>query len=249
MFSAVLPARIKAFLLHLAASLLVALLALCLVFGVWYPSPLDSALAVQQVFVMLVAIDVILGPSLTLLVYKVGKKSLRMDLAVIVLVQLLALSYGLWVVAQARPAWLVFNADRFDLVQAVDIDLRTDEPVATEYRQPAWSGPVWVGAVAPVDIEKRNAITFEAALGGSDIAQRPNLYVPLATLSESIDKKIQDLSTLEHFNDRNAVRDALAAWPQARGWLPLMARAQPMVVLMGPEPAQVLAVVALKPWE
>ena len=52
---------------------------------------------------MLLAIDVIVGPLLSLLVYKEGKKTLKMDLSIIVLVQILAMSYGVYVIAQSRP--------------------------------------------------------------------------------------------------------------------------------------------------
>lgn len=86
-------------------------------------------------------------------------------------------------------------------------------------------------------------------MGGSDLPQRPDLYVPLEQVSDELARQVSALDSLRRFNDAERVDAVLGAWPQARGWLPLMARAQPMVVLMGPEPAQVLAVVALKPWE
>lgn len=47
-----------------------------------------------------------------------------MDLIIIVLLQLSALIYGLHTMAEGRPAWLVFNVDRFDLVRVNDIDER-----------------------------------------------------------------------------------------------------------------------------
>ena len=58
---------------------------------------------------MLLAIDVILGPLLGLLVYKEGKKSLKFDLSVIILIQIAALCYGVFSIEQGRPAWLVYN--------------------------------------------------------------------------------------------------------------------------------------------
>ena len=56
--------RFKFFLSHLAISLLIALLVIGLVFFVWYPSPLATAVGVTQVFLMMLAIDVIVGPFL-----------------------------------------------------------------------------------------------------------------------------------------------------------------------------------------
>jgi len=140
------PARLKAFLLHLAFSTTMALLAMLLVFRLWYPAPLHDAQGVTNIFLMLLLVDVVLGPLLTLLVYKVGKKSLITDLAVIACLQMAALGYGLWTVAEGRPAWIVYNVDRFDVVAAVDIDARHLNEVPNQYRNASWSGPQWVGA-------------------------------------------------------------------------------------------------------
>lgn len=110
--------RFKAFFVHLIGSLVIGLGALALVFFLWYPAPLHLALGVTSVFMLLIIVDITLGPLLTFLIYQPGKKTLKFDLVVIVVLQLLALSYGLWAVIQGRPVWLVLNADRFDVVQA-----------------------------------------------------------------------------------------------------------------------------------
>lgn len=242
------PARLKAFLLHLAVSAFIALLALLLVFKLWYPTPLHEALGVTQIFLLLLLIDVILGPLLTLLVYKTGKKTLVMDLAIIAALQLAALGYGLWTVAEGRPAWIVYNADRFDVVTVVDIDTRQLDEAQAQYRNVSWTGPRWVGAMRPDDIEQRNSILFEATLGGSDMAQRPNLYRPLAEMTQAIQQRAQPLDKLTAFNDATAVRDALQNWPDAAAWVPLMARTKPMVVLLGENKSDVIAIVDLNPW-
>lgn len=66
--------RLKFSLSHLLLSFLIALLVIGLVFFIWYPSPLATAVGVTHIFLMLLVIDVILGPLLGLLVYKEGKK-------------------------------------------------------------------------------------------------------------------------------------------------------------------------------
>ncbi len=242
------PARLKAFLLHLAASALIALLALLLVFKLWYPAPLHEALGVTHIFLLLLLIDVILGPLLTLLVYKVGKKTLVMDLTIIAILQLAALGYGLWTVAEGRPAWIVYNVDRFDVVTVVDIDNRQLDEAHAEYRNAPWTGPRWVAAARPDDPEQRNNILFEAVQGGSDLAQRPNLYRPLTEMTQAIQQRAQPLDKLTDFNDATAVRDALQNWPDAAAWVPLMARTKPMVVLLGENNSDVIAIVDLNPW-
>lgn len=240
--------RIRAFSLHLLVSAIIALIVLVVVFRVWYPAPLHIALGVTGIFLILLGVDVVLGPILTLLVFKVGKKTLILDLGVILLLQLSALGYGVWIVAEGRPAWLVFNVDRFDVVQEVDIDTRYLEQADTQYRSAPWFGPLWVAAARPEDREQRQTIMFEAAIWGSDIAQRPNLYRPLDQFADDIADRAQPLEKLRGFNENSTISDALKSWPQASAWLPLKARAKPMVVLLGKNSSEVVAIVDLNPW-
>jgi hypothetical protein len=241
------PVRLKAFLLHLGVSGIIAVLALLLVFKLWYPAPLHTAVGVTHIFLLLLLIDVILGPLLTLLVYKVGKKTLVLDLAVIAVLQLSALGYGLWTVAEGRPAWLVFNTDRFDLVRVLDIDPRKLERALPEYRQPSWLGPRWVAAAPPSDNAERNELIFEAVQGGSDLPQRPDLYRPLVDSHEALQARLHALPELQRFNSIEQVQAITQRWPEADAWLPLMA-GTPMVVLLNKESVEVLAVVDLRPW-
>ena len=241
------PLRLKAFFLHLCLSGVIALLALWLVFKLWYPAPLHTAVGVTHIFLLLLLVDVILGPLLTLLVYKVGKKTLVFDLAVIAALQLSALGYGVWTVAEGRPAWLVFKADLFDLVRALDIDTRKLEQARPEFRQPSWLGPRWVAAAPPSDSAERNELLFEAVQGGSDVPQRPDLYQPLADNRERVKERLYPLSELQKFNSVDDVQSAISQWPEADAWLPLMAH-MPMVVLLRKETAYVVAVVDLRPW-
>ena len=88
--------RLKFFLSHLSLSILIALIVMGLVFFVWYPTPLAKAVGVTHIFLMILAIDVIVGPLLGLLVYKESKKSLKFDLTVIIFIQISALLYGVY---------------------------------------------------------------------------------------------------------------------------------------------------------
>ena len=80
--------RLKFFLSHLSISLMIALCVVGLVFFIWYPTPLATAVGVTQIFLMMLAIDVTVGPILGFIVYKEGKKTLKMDLTVIILLSI-----------------------------------------------------------------------------------------------------------------------------------------------------------------
>lgn len=241
--------RLRAFLIHLTASMFVALVATALVFAVWYPAPLDKAVGVTNIFFIVLGVDVAIGPLLTFVVYRVGKRSLRFDLGVIVCLQLAAFAYGMWTVAEGRPAWLVYSADRFDLVQAYQIDERRLAQAEPQYRAAPWMGAQWVYAARPADPEQRRAILFEALASGVDLAQRPNFYRPVAEAAAAIRKHAQPLAELDKFNPPATVAGVLARWPEADAYLPMMARVHPLTVLVNRASAKVVAVVDLNPWE
>jgi hypothetical protein len=241
--------RVIAFLIHFAASAALVLLTLVLVFFVWYPAPLHKSVGVTQLFLVLLGVDVVIGPLLTFFVFKPGKQSLRFDLTTIVCLQLVAFSYGLWTVAEGRPAWLVFNADRFDLVQVYQLDSRKLDQAQFEYQYPSWFGPQWVAARLPDDAEERKSILFETLTTGMDIAQRPIYYRPLSDEADSIRAKARPLLELSKFNRPDEVAVVTARWPAADAFLPMMSKVYPVTVLINKESARVVAVVDLHPWE
>jgi hypothetical protein len=112
--------RLRAFLIHFTASatILAAFTAITLLW--WYPGPLLVLQGGQGVLLMLLTVDVVLGPSLTGLIYKPGKWGLKFDLTVIVLVQLAALSYGVMTIYAQRTHYLAFTLDRFFVVSMMD---------------------------------------------------------------------------------------------------------------------------------
>jgi hypothetical protein len=115
--------RFRASGLHLGISLVLAAFAGALVFGLWYPFPYREISGGRELFWLLVSVDVVLGPLITLAIFdrrKPGRELVR-DLALVGLIQLAALGYGLWSVFVARPVYLVFEYSRFVVVHAVDV--------------------------------------------------------------------------------------------------------------------------------
>ena len=198
-------ARTKAFTLHLAISALIALAVIAVVFYLWYPDPLHTAVGVTQIFLILLAAAVVLGPLLTLLIYKVGKKTLVMNLAVIAVLQIAALGYGLFTAAEGPPAWLVFAADRFDLVRILDIDERKLDQAAVQCRKSSLLGPQRVAAVSRTDNSEKSDILLKSVFAGVDIAQRPNLYQPLDSQKEAIQQRLLELSALPSINTAEVI--------------------------------------------
>ena len=240
--------KLTAFLIHMGISICIALLCIGLIFFIWYPLPLASAVGVTKIFLLILGIDVILGPLLTLLVYKKDKNTLFFDLIVIALLQVAALSYGLWAVYQGKPAWLVFNVDRFDVVRMNEIDQRKIKLAQSEYQQPSKFFPKWVAAIPPKNLEENNQILFEAVFSGVDIAQRPQLYCTLRSQHQQIQKKALDLKSLYQFNGKGQVDKFLSKYSEANAYLPLKANAVDMTVLINKETTEIVKIVDLRPW-
>ena len=241
--------RLKFFLSHLSLSFLIALLVIGLVFFVWYPSPLATAVGVTHIFLMLLAIDVIIGPMLGFIVYKEGKKTLKMDLGVIVLLQLCALGFGIYSIAEGRPVWLAYNVDRFELVRNNDIVEEKIAQALPQYQHPSWGKPQYVATEFAKDTQQRNDEMFAEVFSGISIAQRPERYVELTQAKNQIQQRALPLEELKQYNSKADVEKTLAKYPKANAWLPLKANAEDMVVLVNKESASIIKIVDLRPWE
>ena len=241
--------RLKFFLSHLSLSFLIALLVVGLIFFIWYPFPLAKAVGVTYIFLMMLSIDVIVGPMLGLLVYKEGKKTLKFDLSVIILIQIAALCYGVFSIEQGRPAWLVYNVDRFELVrknELVDTNIQQAQP---QFQQPSWFKPQYVATEFAKDTQQRNDEMFAEVFSGISIAQRPERYVELTQAKTQIQQRALPLKELEQYNPKTDVEKTLAKYPQADAFVPLKANAVDMTVLINKEKGEVVKIVDLRPWK
>lgn len=249
----VLKNRLYAFSVHLSLSLIIGGIALLVVFLVWYPKPFDAAIGVGPIFLMLLGVDIVIGPTITCIIYKPNKPSLKFDLTVIALLQLAALTYGMHTIFEGRPAFIVFSKDRFEIARASDLD---SDSVGTALRQgnqlavAGWGRPHWVGALPSADIERNNQITFSAVQGGPDWPLLPELYVPLTQVKADIIEHAQPLQALRdlHKNNQKAL-DELANFNDSLvKWLPLRGKVNDLTVLVDADSGEVLKVVDIKPW-
>ncbi|WP_201608154.1 TfpX/TfpZ family type IV pilin accessory protein [Psychrobacter okhotskensis] len=236
--------KLKAFFIHLAISLLMVLAAYFLINLLWYPTPLFKATDVSKIFIMILLIDLILGPLLTFVVYKKNKKTLKMDLTVIVLIQLSALAYGLYSVYQARPVWIAYVVDRFELVRANDI-LEVDE--STYYLPKLGPEYIYVDLSRLNASEKLDSILDETTYNISP-AQRPKFYNEYDLAKPLIIKNSKDIIILNDYNNQADVENTTKKYPQADSFLPLKANAVDMTALIDRDTGKVIEIVDLRPW-
>ena len=114
--------KLGATLAHLLLSAAAVGTLLYLAMQVWYPGFLFETDGGWQGLRIVVLVDLVLGPLLTFVVFKRGKKGLLMDLSLIALLQVAALFGGGWVVYAERPLALVLYEGRFFSVTAGDYE-------------------------------------------------------------------------------------------------------------------------------
>ena len=245
--------RYRAALTHFAVSLLVVGTVFLLVYFLWYPQPLFRGAGGRDLFLVLAGVDVTLGPLITLIVFKPGKRGLKFDLAVIAILQLTALAYGTHTVYQARPVWMVFLKDRFDLVRANQVQEESIEKARPEFRELSITGPRIAGARIPKDADEQFR-TMLTALAGADVSAYPQHYVPYADVRAEAVAKAKDIAQLRALNPGATARidDALARTGRAERevkFLPMRAGKQDLSVLLDAKSGDYLGMLDLKPWQ
>jgi hypothetical protein len=201
-FSQRLRAAVYAAAVHLLGSLMVATLTAVLVFGVWYPFPYRELAGGRELFVLIVLVDIVLGPLLTLVLFAPSKmlNELWRDLAIVVALQLGALAYGVWTVWQARPLFLVAEVDRFKVIGTTSLQEGALKDLPDKLQPKNFSGPLTVAIRAPKDSKEKEAVLFESVQGGRDYGERPNFYIPYEDAAAL--KSLQRARPLEPFLEK-----------------------------------------------
>jgi len=197
---------------HLLISLLMAALVAALVFRIWFPSPFRELSGGFKLFLIIVAVDVVLGPCATLVVAndKKPRRELRTDVALIGLIQLLALGYGLWTLSQARPVYMAFEIDRFRVVHAVDVDPGLLAQAPEQWRDLPLGRPQLV-AVRPFRSDQERSDAMFAELGGATLGARPDFWMPYPDAVAAVKAEAKPLSELlQRKPDARAAAEAMA---------------------------------------
>ena len=108
----------------------------------------------------------------------------------------------MYTIEQGRPAWLVFYADRFELVRKNEIMDQNINHAQPQFQQPSWLKPKFVATVFAKDTNQRNDDMFSEVLSGISIAQRPERYVDFIQAKEQIQQRVQKLDLLQQYNKK-----------------------------------------------
>lgn len=244
--------KLRAFAIHLIASAIVVLAFLCVMLFVWYPTPYFETDGGWTVLRILAGVDVVLGPLLTLIVFKPGKPSLKFDMSCIVLAQLGALIYGGTIIYQQRPAFVVFGVDRFTSVSASEVEF--EKLKYPELQRVAGIGPLLAQSRPPDDPKLRQELLLGVVLEGKkDLEFRAELYEPYRPDLAQLRARSIDLSKIAALDA--GAKQAIDGFIASKGgrlgdnlYLPLKGKNKDIVMVLSPTDGMPVGFISISPW-
>jgi hypothetical protein len=243
--------RLRASGIHLGICLAIAAIAAAQIFLVWYPNPIQIAMGANNLFWLILGIDVILGPLLTFVVFNPAKKSLKMDLSVIALVQVVALGYGLFTMYQGKAAYIAFNKDRFHFasVNEVESEWYTRPKTHKEFSpMDKLLSPKFAVVDWPTDVKGNNDLLF------SNSSARVDAYIPIEQGQDQIKKASKPAAELAALNPTKTqeLTSTQDKW-RTKGvtqlnFVPLRAEKEDMAVLVDGQTGRFLEIARFNPW-
>jgi hypothetical protein len=248
--------RLKAFGLHLSASACVLSLILGALYAGWYYSPGWRLTDVTHVVVVMIGVDVVVGPLLTFVIARASKprRELARDISMIVFVQLCALTYGTVSLWNGRPLYYAYSETVLQLVQAYDID---DQEAAAGRRlnpefAPHWySRPRWIWAPLPQDAAVSKDIVTSAIQGGDDVISMPQYFKPWAQGLPTLRAHLTKVDGVAYFygSDKKELKERMRAAGLATDQpnaMPLIGRGHPLLAVFDPASVTIKAIISAK---
>lgn len=212
---------------HLAVSAAVAALAASLVFLLWFPYPYRELTSGKELFLLIVGIDIVCGPLLTVILFnpKKSRREIVQDLGLVALIQLAALFYGLHSISQARPVYVAFEVDRFQVITVADIQKENLHPENGGLHILPWTGPRFIGTRQPSN-NQEYLESLNLSLNGIAPSMRPDWWQPYESSKISVLEKSQSVGVLrsKHASQAILINQAIKESglnEEDVGWLPL----------------------------
>jgi len=248
--------RLKAFGLHLLASTSALSLILGSLYLGWYRWPGWYLADAAHLILVMIGVDVVLGPLMTLIIARSTKprRELTRDIAMIVVVQLCALGYGTVSLWQGRPLYFAFSENVLQMVQAYDID--ADEWAQGSRQNPDfaphwYSFPRWIWAPLPKDPNESRKIVTSAIIGGDDVTSMPRYFKRWEQGLPDLRTHLKNVDNLAYFSkgQKEALKERMRAAGLATDQLDtmvLIGRGHPLLAVLDPNSATITAILKAK---
>lgn len=241
--------RFKAFAWHLFGSASALSVTLGLMYLGWYHWPGWYLADMPAVLAIMVGVDVVLGPLLTLIIADPAKarRVLARDLGCILLVQLIAFTYGTITLWNGRPLYYAFSVNCLSLVQAQDLERGSTAMARNAALAPHWySLPRWIWAPLPDDSAEAANIVQSATQGGFDVTARPTYFKPWASGAADLRGQLKRADDIKFFSLKEkgvlkARMTAMGLAPDRADAIALTGRKRPLLVVFDPSNLRLLA--------
>ena len=237
--------------IHFIISLVVISFLIGLIVYFWFPSSIIKISNFKEIALLIIGVDLVLGPLLTFIVFKPQKKGLKLDLTLIALVQVSALVFGVYNLYKVHPVYITFNVDRFTLVSAVDA--RPESAKIDEFKISKLSSPKLVISKLPEDIDEKNKLVLQSLeSGSSDFELKSEYYHSIEDNIEEIIEKGLDPKVV--FKD-DISQEKLKVFINKNGkkvadyvYLPIEGNARDAIWALDPITAQPVGIIDVTPW-
>jgi len=184
--------RFYAFAIHIVLSGLIFCSVFYLLVVIWYPDLFFTIDGGLKGLKLIALVDVVVGPLLTLLLYRKGKKGLKLDMTIIGVMQLAFLFYGISVLYTFRPAALVFYKGTF---YSMGVEkYKHQEDGLERIKAIAGRMPGYVIVDLPADWDEIKQLRRRATAKGEALFAQINHYAPIAQHQKSILNHGRDLT-------------------------------------------------------
>lgn len=195
--------RIKAAFIHFLVSLMIVFAIFLTMFTLWYPDEYFNLMGGKKLIYLIAGVDVLLGPLLTLAIFDSKKRLIKFDLTCIAIFQIAAMSYGLYVMLQARPIFTVFNKDAFYVASVVDIvPSELAKGAKQKWKTASLTGPKLVVS-SPNGKNKFEKMFYETESQTGTMQQYPRFYDEYENHIQDVIKAGKPLSQLIEIDNKN----------------------------------------------
>lgn len=163
---------------------------------VWFPSPYREMIGIENFFWVIIAVDVVCGPLLTLVLASPlkSRREACIDFLLICSIQLAALGYGMYSVTLSRPVADVFEVDRIVVITQHEVAQYKFEGANSQYASLPWFSRLQVAS----DLSKESTLeSLDLSLQGISPAMRPATWVPLESAAASVEQALRPIAELE----------------------------------------------------
>lgn len=229
--------RWQAFSIHLGICAAIYIVLLYFIWFHWYPHPYFAADGGWQGIRLITGVDLILGPFLTMIVFKPGKPGLRRDLILIGILQTIAVVWGTWLVYEQRTAMVTYvNATFYTLNNE---QLKAAGGKAIEIANQSKTIPPYAYVRLPDDPRERHELVFKTVFSGTPLFKLGDRYEPMnsSNLKEVLTQGVDIDLYLSKFPKQNQERlekllGRLGGKREDYAFMPLIGRySQPLLVL------------------